>query len=166
MVIFGAVAMVIFVVVGGTFLWTIDWGQDDPSDAQFYFFIGSIGAGIPLVWTAMNLGLLMLRRQTGGQYVAGVALTRVDGKPLRIGTLVVWWLALNPLLFSWPMSLTSGTCLLAIAALSLGMVDLVLALLFVLLCTIAPIVALAAAAADARNRTLYDRVADVVVVAM
>ena len=102
MVIFAAIAMVMLVIAGVVILASSDWAQTDPPDSATYGALAVIGLGTPVVWTAMNLVLLITRRQTGGQYVAGVRLAREDGAPLSLANILVWWFALNPLLFSWP----------------------------------------------------------------
>ena len=159
MVIFSAVAMVMTVISGGIFLLMTDGAQEDPSDAQFYFMFGLVGFGVPLAWTALNIALLLLRQQTGGQYVAGVRLALDNGDAPGIGAVAAWWFALNPLLFSWPMAFVSGLALVAVSLASLGNWDLVLSMGYVALCIAAPPLALVAAALDGRHRTLYDRIA-------
>ena len=79
MVIFAAIAMIVVVFAGFLLLATTDWAKKDPSDPQFYMFLAIIGLGTPLIWSALNLGLLATRSQTGGQYVAGIR-TRARGR--------------------------------------------------------------------------------------
>jgi hypothetical protein len=163
MVIFCAVAMIMAAIAGGIFLFVTDGAQEDPSDAQYYVMFGFIGFGVPLVWTVMNVALLVTRHQTGGHYVAGVRLRAEDGSAPGIGTAVAWWFALNPLFFSWPMALVSGLALTAISVASLGNWDLVVTGAFLSLCLVALPVALIAAAVDGRHRTLSDRIAGTIV---
>ena len=45
MVIFAAIAMIVVVFAGFLLLATTDWAKKDPSDPQFYLFLGTIGVG-------------------------------------------------------------------------------------------------------------------------
>src|SRR5262249_49788747 len=124
-VIFAAIAMIVVVCAGFFLLATTDWAKKDPSDPQFYAFLAIIGLGTPLVWTALNLTLLSTRRQTGGQYVAGLRLIGEDGAKPSTAAVVAWWFCFNPLLFSWPMALVGGLPLAAVIALVLSRVTIV-----------------------------------------
>lgn len=163
MVIFAAIAMLTVVFAGFLLLWQTDWAQEDPSDPQFYFFLALIGLGAPLVWSALNIALVSWRGQTGGQYVAGVRIARENGDMLSTRDIVVWWVSLNPLLFSWPMALVSGMPLAGAAAFLLGPLPLIVFGIVVLLCVSAPIVAFVSGLIDPRNRTLHDRIVGAVV---
>ena len=121
------------------------------------------GLGTPIIWTVLNLALLVSRGQTGGQYVAGVRLGREDERPLSLGSVVAWWFCLNPLLFSWPMVVVAAGPLAAIAAIVLDWWNIFLFGLVALLCFVAPIVAFISALLDGQNRALQDRVVGTVV---
>jgi uncharacterized RDD family membrane protein YckC len=164
MVIFAALAMVMIVVAGLVLLLATDWAQKDASDAVAYGFLAIIGLGTPLAWSLMNLLLLFTRRQTGGQYVAGLRVAREDAQPLRPATAVAWWFLLNPLLFSWPMALIAGLPLAGAISLLLNNVTVVAFGVVVTLCVVAPLIALISALADGQNRALQDRIAGTVVV--
>lgn len=164
MVIFAAVAMVMIVIAGFVLLLATDFAEQDPEDSDTYTFLSIIGLGIPLVWTLINVTLLATRGQTGGQYVAGVRVAREDGERPSAGNALAWWLALNPLLFSWPMAIVVGFPLAAVVALVSESVTLAFTAALVIVCIMAPIVALTAALVDARNRTLHDRIANTDVV--
>jgi len=164
MVIFAAIAMVIVVFAGFVLLLATDFAEQDAADADFYMFLALIGAGTPLVWTLMNLALLVTRGQTGGQYVAGLRVEPERGGRLSIWQALGWWFALNPLLFSWPMAAIAGFPLAAVVALLAESVTLGFTISIVLLCLLAPLAALIAALTDAHNRALHDRAAGVMIV--
>ncbi|HLB23798.1 MAG TPA: RDD family protein [Dehalococcoidia bacterium] len=164
MVIFAAITMVLTVLAGFVLLASTNWAEDDPSDAQFYLFLGIIGIGVPLVWSALNVALLVTRGQTGGQYVAGLKLVLEDGAAVRLRDAVVWWLCANPLLFNWPMTLVAGFSLLGVISLVASQLVFVLFGVIVTLCLASPVIALVSASIDRHHRALHDRVARVVAV--
>ncbi|MHB8377460.1 MAG: RDD family protein [Dehalococcoidia bacterium] len=164
MVIFSAVSLVMVVIAGLVVLVSTGWATNDPSNPVFYGSLAIVGLGTPLVWSLMNLVLLVTRQQTGGQYVAGVRLAREDGAPLTRGNLLAWWSLLNPLLFSWPMALVAALPMAGAISLALSSLTVVAFGIVVTLCAVAPIVALVSAALDGQNRALHDRIAGTVVV--
>lgn len=164
MVIFSAVAMIVVVIAGAQLLLVTHGAERDASDPTLYGFLAIIGLGTPLVWTLLNLALLMTRRQTGGQYVAGTRVTAADGETPSPRALVAWWFCLNPVLFSWPMALVSGLASAGATSLLLQRATLVVFAALMLLCALAPIVALVSAGTDSRRRGLHDRIASTVVV--
>ncbi len=164
MVIFAAVAMVMTVLAGFILLLSTDWAKQDASDPDFFTFLAIIGFGTPLAWTLLNLAVLFTRSQTGGQYVAGVRMTREDGDPLRRRDTMLWWVCFNPLLFSWPMALVAGLPLAAVISLVLSRYTIVLFGVLMTVCIAAPIIALISAAMDAQNRALHDRIVGVLAV--
>jgi hypothetical protein len=163
MVIFAAIAMLMLVLAGTVILWSTDWAEQDPTNAELYSFIALFGLGTPLVWSALNLALLATRGQTGGQYVAGLRLANEDAAAPGARTAAAWWFALNPLLYSWPMALVAGAPLAALVALVSSIVALFLVALVILVCVAAPVAAFVSALIDGQNRALHDRVAGVVV---
>lgn len=163
MVIFAAVAM-IMVVLAGLQLLVVTGGATHDSDNAIYAFLAIIGLGTPLTWSALNLLVLFARQQTGGQYVAGVRVTREDGGAVRRRDVLAWWFCLNPVLFSWPMAIITGLPLSFVVSLLLQRVTIAVFGVFVTLCLAAPIVALVAAATDSRRRGLHDRIAGTIVV--
>jgi hypothetical protein len=164
MVIFAAITMIVTVVSGFILLATTRWGEDDPSDAQFYTFLAIIGLGVPLLWSALNLALLSARGQTGGQYVAGVRITREDGSALGAAHATAWWFCFNPLMFSWPMAFAAGLPLTAVAAVGVSSISIFVFGVVFVICAAAPLIALISALADAQNRALHDRIAGVIAV--
>ena len=163
MVIFAAVTMVVTVIAGLQLL-LVTRGATQDSTKSVYAFLAIVGLGIPIVWTILNLALLTRRSQTGGQYVAGVRLAREDGRPLSTRDAVAWWLCANPVLFSWPAAMTSSLPLLLMSSLLLTRAGIVAFGIVLTLCVAAPLLALASALQDGRNRTLHDRIVGTVVV--
>jgi len=162
MVIFAAITMLMTVLAGFILLASTSWAEDDPSDPRLYTFLAIIGAGVPLVWSALNVGLLATRGQTGGQYVAGLRLALEDGPALRLRDAAAWWFCFNPLLFSWPMSLVAGLPLVAVISILASRLVFVLFGLIVTLCIASPPIALISASMDRNHRPLHDRVVGVV----
>lgn len=164
MVILSAIAMVIAVLGGFALLLSTDFAEQDATNGDMYVFAAAIGIGGAFVWTALNLALLATRRQTGGQYVAGLRLARIDGAPLSARDVLVWWFCLNPLLFSWPIAGLVGFALLIVTALTSAQIMLILSMLLIALCVVAPVAAVVSALFDRDNRGLHDRVVGTIVV--
>ncbi len=164
MVIFAAIAMVIIIFAGFLLLATTDWAKRDPSNVQFYLFLGIIGLATPLVWTLLNISLLSARGQTGGQYVAGLRLVREDGSRLSRRGAMAWWFCFNPLLFSWPMAGVVGLPLAAIIAIVLSRFTIVVFGVLIIICAASPLIALASALFDAQQRSLHDRLVGTIAV--
>lgn len=164
MVIFSAVAMIMVVVAGAQLLLVTHGATRNASDPTLYAFLAIIGLGAPLVWTVLNVFLLLARHQTGGQYVAGVRVARADGGEPSGRAIVAWWFCLNPVLFSWPMAIVAGLPSSGVISLLLQRATLATFLALLVLCVAAPLVALAAAATDGRRRGLHDRIAGTIVV--
>jgi RDD family protein len=164
MVIFSAIAMIVTVISGFTLLAMTDWAKNDASDPQFWTFLSIIGLGVPLVWSALNVGLLTLRGQTGGQYVAGVRLEREDGSRLSARTAAGWWFCFNPVLFSWGMAIVVGFPLIFAISLVLSRGTIVVFGVIITVCFAAPLIALVSAILDDQNRALHDRITGVVAV--
>jgi hypothetical protein len=162
MVIFAAIAMIVVVFAGFLLLATTDWAKKDPSDPQFYLFLGIIGIGAPLAWTLVNVGLLATRGQTGGQYVAGIRLVGEDSARISARAAAVWWFCFNPLLFSWPMAAVAGLPLAAVVALVPTVATIIVWGVLITVCIAAPLIALVSALFDGQHRALHDRMAGVV----
>src|SRR5437868_1640121 len=139
-----------------------DSGKSNPSDAAIWTGVAILVAAVPC-WLVFNLLLGVRRGQTVGQYVLGLRVLREDGRRPGPGRLILYWLALHPVLFHPLLTFFWG--LLAYVSLSLsGSPTLVLGGLFVaLLCLAGPIVALLSISGDGGRRGLHDRVAGVVV---
>jgi uncharacterized RDD family membrane protein YckC len=164
MVIFAALAMIMLVIAGFYLLLVTDWAtKSSATNAEFYTFLAIIGLGTPLLWCLMNLLLLMTRGQTGGQYVAGVRLLREDGSHPSRANAAGWWFLLNPLLFSWPMAIVALLPLAGAISVALSRVTVGVFGVLAVLCILAPVIALVAAATDRHNRTLHDRIVGTVI---
>lgn len=164
MVIFAAISMIMFVVAGGVLLFSTDWGVNNLPDPALYAALATVGIGTPLLWTLMNLLLLATRRQTGGEYVAGLRLVREDGAQLTRGNIVGWWFLLNPLLFSWPLACVAAIPLAGTIAVALSRTTVVVFGVVIVLCALSPLIALVSAAIDGQNRALHDRIIGTIVV--
>lgn len=164
MVIFAAVAMIVTAIAGLQLL-LVTGGATHDSDNGIYAFLAIIGLGTPLAWSALNLLVLFMRGQTGGQYVAGVRIAREDGGTVTRRDALAWWFCLNPVLFSWPMAIVTGMPLSFVVSLLAQSVTVAVFGAFVALCLAAPVVAVVAAATDGRRRGLHDRIAGAIVVA-
>lgn len=164
MVIFAAVAMVMFVLAGTQLLLVTRGATRDASDPTLYGFLAIIGLGVPSAWTALSLLVLLKRHQTPGQYVAGLRVAREDGAPLSRRDILTWWFCLNPTLFSWPMAIVTGFPLAGVLSLLLSRATIAVFGALVVLCVLAPLAALFAAATDGRRRGLHDRIAGTIVV--
>jgi hypothetical protein len=164
MVILAAIIMIVTVISGFILLARLDWGTEDATDPQLYTFLGMIGAGVPLVWSALTLGLLLTRHQTAGQYVAGLKLAGEDGQRPSGKSLTGWYFCFNPLLFSWLMAGAVCLPLSAVIALAVSRATFVAFGVLVTVCVASPIIALISAVLHPEHRALHDRVAGVVVV--
>ena len=148
-----------FTVVAGLVLFLdSDQGRDQITDAEAWAFTGILTATVP-VW--LFAGLLMQFRlgQTVGQYVAGLRIQTEDGTALTVRRLVLYWLALHPLLFH---PLFSGIWfLLAYVGISLAGSDvlLVLGLAMGLLSLATGPVSLLFMLSDPGRRAIHDRLA-------
>ncbi len=163
MVIFAAVTMVVTVIAGLQLL-LVTHGATQDSSKSVYAFLAIVGIGIPVSWSALNLALLATRRQTGGQYVAGVRLSREDGRRFSARDAAAWWFCLNPVLFGWPTAITTAMPLAFVSSLLLSRLGIVAFGVALTLCLVAPLLAIVSALLDRQNRTLHDRIVGVIVV--
>lgn len=163
MVIFAAVSMVVTVIAGLQLL-LVTRGATQDSSKSVYAFLAIVGMGIPLSWSALNLVLLAARRQTGGQYVAGVRLSREDGGRFSARDAAAWWFCLNPVLFSWPSAVTTALPLAFVSSLLLSRLGIVAFGVVLTLCLVAPVLAIISSLLDRQNRALHDRIVGVVIV--
>lgn len=164
MVIFAAVAMLMLVLSGFVLLWITEWATQDPGDSDINLFLGLNGVGLPLLWSALNIALLASRGQTGGQYVAGVRIVRENGDRLSFATAALWWVAFNPLLFSWPLAAVSGLPVAAFIIVGWAEVMTVVWGLFITLCLACPIIAFISGWSNSRSQAFHDRIVGVIAV--
>lgn len=140
-----------------------DSGRENPTDAQIWRSLVIFMLCVP-AWLTFNLLLTWKRGQTVGHYVVGLAVLREDDSPPELPRLLLYWVALHPLLFH-PV-LIGFWALLSYVALALtgSVVLIVVSLAVAMLCLVAPLVALASVAGDRSRRGLHDRIAALKVV--
>lgn len=164
LVIQAAFLMVFFVIAGFQLLASSDFGEQDPPESAYWAFV-SILMGTLLFWSLFTVGLVLLRGQTAGQYVAGLRICREDGSRPGLSTLLRWWFGLNPLFFN-PLMMAPWLLFAAVAVnLALSRAALVITGGLALLCLVTPLVTLATALAGDR-RPLHDRLSGTVVVSI
>lgn len=163
MVILAAITMLVSIGTLFIFLWATDMAEQDLSTGKTVACLTPLFLGVPALWSALNLALLMKRSQTGGQYVAALRV-QPDAGAMTMRTAAAWWFAGNPLLFSWLMVGIAGFPLLLVSLLVPSDIALALPIFVTLLCVALPFVALVSALRDPRNRALHDRIAGVTVV--
>lgn len=155
--------LVLLAAAGLQLLIASDFGEGDAPDSSYYAVLAVVLAVIPL-WLAFNVVLCRWRGQTVGKYVADVRVVRQDGRPLDMGTSLVRFLLLHPLLFHpflallWVLTgaiLTSLTVSAAVLAVTLALAFLSVA---------GPLLAIGSILLDGRRRALHDRVAGTAVV--
>ncbi|HEY7268630.1 MAG TPA: RDD family protein [Dehalococcoidia bacterium] len=155
---------VAFIGVGfGVLLLRSHGGTKDVPDAALWDFVFVSLATIPAL--ALILFAFLARRgQTVGHYMTGLIVVREDQGNPRLRQLLLYLLALHPLVFH-PV-LAGFWLLFAYISLSLTSSNvLVLGSLGVaILCLLGPLVALAMGMADAGHRGLHDRIAGLMVV--
>jgi uncharacterized RDD family membrane protein YckC len=133
-----------------------DQGRDQITDSEAWAFTGILAATIP-AWLVMGVLMDLKLGQTVGQYLMGLRLQNEDGNPPQLGRLVLYWLALHPLLYH---PLFCGIWfLLAYVGISLAdsNVLFVLGVAIGLLSLAAPLVGLVFMLSDPQRRTIQDR---------
>jgi uncharacterized RDD family membrane protein YckC len=159
-----AFVLIFFVAGGAVLLFSSDLGRQDPPDSAYYAFAGVFLGGTLAAWSAFNLALMRWRGQTAGMYFVGLRAVGEDRSRLTLGQLVLRWLALHPLVFHPFLLPVWGIFSLLAVSITLSNVVLIITLVFVLLCVVAPLASLAHAAVDPQRRVLADRVARALVV--
>jgi uncharacterized RDD family membrane protein YckC len=140
-----------------------DSGRGNPSDAAYWDSVIILLATVPC-WLLLNLILTWRRGQTIGQYVLGLRVQTEEGYDAGLGRLLVYWLALHPLLFH---PLTAGFwLLLAYTSFVLSQADAltIAGLAVAFLCLVGPLVSTLFLLSDPRRRAIHDRVAAIRVV--
>jgi uncharacterized RDD family membrane protein YckC len=155
--------MAFFAMAGLILLLASDLGDEDPSDAAYYAFIGIFIGGTLIGWSVFNLALSLWRGQSPGQYMVGAHVVSEDGGRPTASQIVVRWLSLHPLFFH-PLLVPVWGLFAAIAvSVTLSQAVLALTLGLVALCIVAPAVALITSLADPAGRALHDRVVRIIV---
>jgi uncharacterized RDD family membrane protein YckC len=154
------------VFVSGSFInifFRSDNGRENPSDAAITDSVIILFATIPL-WFLLNLVMGLKRGQSIGQYVVGLRLTRETGGSPGFFRLVLYWLALHPLLYH-PL-LAGFWFIFAFVSISLSESEVVFigALALGFLSLVAPLASFVFALGDAQRRGLHDWIAGTKVV--
>lgn len=154
-----AVLLVFFIVAGAQL---IAWGSEPP-DSAYYTFFAILMLGI-VAWSVLNLALLLWRGQTAGQYVLGQQVVTEAGERPGGRALLVRWFALNPLLFHPALAFSWFVFGAIVFSLTLNLLALVVALTMLVLCLVAPPLALVSAIISRRRRALHELVSGTAVV--
>ena len=140
-----------------------DGGFTDVSDAAMWQFVYISCAAVP-AWFVATFILLTRRGQTVGQYIVGLFIVRADGSNASAPQVLLYLLALHPLLFHPVLGLFWA--LAALTSISAVSNDLVLFALgaATILSIASPAIAFVSASADRGRRALHDRIAGTTVV--
>jgi uncharacterized RDD family membrane protein YckC len=151
----------IFAVAAGLVLFLdSDQGRDQITDAEAWAFT-AISAATILAWLVAGVVMHLKLGQTVGQYVIGLRVQNEDGTAPHAGRLLMYWLALHPLLYH---PLFCGIWfLVAYVGISLAESDVlfVLGTAMGLLSLVAPLAGLVYMLSDPQRRTIHDRLAGV-----
>jgi uncharacterized RDD family membrane protein YckC len=137
-----------------------DQGRNDITDAEAWAFT-AISAATVLAWLVTGVLMHLKRGQTVGQYVMGLRVRNEDGSAPEARRLLLYWLALHPLLFH---PLFCGIWLLvAYVGISLAESDVlfVVGVAMGLLSLVAPLAGLVYMLSDAERGTIHDRLAGI-----
>ena len=135
-----------------------DQGRDQITDTEAWAFTG-ISALTVLAWLAAGVFMQLKLGQTVGQYVTGLRVYNEDGTTPDARRLLLYWLALHPLLYH---PLFCGIWfLVAYVGISLAESDVlfVLGSAIGLISLVAPLVGLVYMLSDPERRTIHDRLA-------
>lgn len=135
-----------------------DQGRDQITDAEAWAVVGIMTATVP-AWLLAGWAMYMRLGQTVGQYVLGLRVQNEDGSPPQARRLLLYWLALHPLLYH---PLFSGVWFLfAYVGITLADSDalFVLGTALALLSLVAPLAGLVFLLSDPQRRTIHDRLA-------
>lgn len=140
-----------------------DTGRSNITDGEEWGFVAFLLATFP-AWLLFNLALMASRACSVGQYVMGLRVTDEDGQRPEPRRIVLYWLALHPLLFHpllalpWALFATLGVTIAGSEVLF------VLALAMTFLCLVTPFVTLLFVALDPQRRGIHDRLAGIRIV--
>jgi uncharacterized RDD family membrane protein YckC len=157
------VLLICFAIAGGYLLAADEQSNGDLPNSAYYTFTGILLGGTIAVWTLVNLFLLQRRGQTLGMYILAIRVASDDGVAPTFRQLAQRWFGLHPLLFHPLLLLPWLVLLFVLASINANVVILGIALGFVLLCVVAPVVALATILIDPQHRALHDRLSHTVV---
>jgi uncharacterized RDD family membrane protein YckC len=159
-----AFQLVLFIIAGGQLLLLSDMGEVMPPDSSFAAFSAALSIGLLLIWTAFNVGLALWRGQSAGKYVVGIKIESEGGGRVSLGRHVVRWLGLHPLLFHPFLTVSWAIMYFYFFSWVVNRAVYVASGALLLLCLVAPLVALAYVVLDPGRRALHDRLAGTVVV--
>ena len=149
-------AMVFAVAAALVLFLDSDQGRDEITDAEAWAFT-LISAATVLAWLATGIVMQLKRGQTVGQYVAGLRVRNEDGSAPEAGRLLLYWLALHPLLYH---PLFCGIWFL-VAYVGISLADsnvlFVLGAAMGLLSLVAPLAGFVFMLSDPERRTIHDR---------
>ena len=154
--VFAAVALLII-------FFASDQGEVTPSDGSIWVALWVGMASVP-AWLLLNLWLARRRAQSVGQYVVGLQVVREDGGVVGAHGHLVRVFALNPVTFHPFLALPWAALAFMAVSLAESALLLIFAAAVVVLCAVAPFIALVATASDRSRRALHDRIAGTVVV--
>lgn len=140
-----------------------DSGKETPSDSAIWNSVLIIMMIAP-AWLLVNLFFAMRRAQTGGQYVAGLGIVTEKEAVPGAGRLLLYWLALHPLLYHPLLAGFWGLFTYTTLSLSESNVLFFFGGTLTLLCLLAPLANLFFAVVDPAHRTIHDRLAGMKVV--
>jgi uncharacterized RDD family membrane protein YckC len=150
---------IVFLLAAGLVLFLdSDQGRDQISDAEAWAFVGIMTAMAP-AWLLAVWAMYLRMGQTVGQYVIGLRVQNEDGTSPRARQLLLYLLALHPLLFH---PLFCGVWFLfAYVGITLANSDalFVLGMMLGLLSLVAPLIGLVFMLSDPQRRTIHDRLA-------
>jgi uncharacterized RDD family membrane protein YckC len=158
------IVSVAFIAAGAAFLFAeSDWGRSDTTDAGRWGFVYASLVTVP-AWLLINLLLLARRGQSVGQYILGLRVASDDSSDPGPVQLLLYLLALNPLIFHPWLALFWAT--LAFVTLSITENNILVfgSMAIAILCVAAPLIAFVSAAGGGGRRALHDRIAGTKVV--
>jgi len=150
---------IVFLLAAGLVLFLdSDQGRDQISDAEAWAFVGIMTAMVPS-WLLAGWAMYVRMGQTVGQYVMGLRVQNEDGTSPRARRLLLYLLALHPLLFH---PLFCGVWFL-FAYVGISLADsgalFIMGLMLGLLSLLAPLVGVVFMLSDPKRRTIHDRLA-------
>lgn len=140
-----------------------DTGRSNITADEEWAFVAFLLATFP-AWLVFNLALMINRGHTVGQYVIGLRARDIEGHAPSPGKVVLYWLALHPLLFHPLLALPWGLFATLGVTIAGSEVLFVLALAMVFLCLVTPFVTLVSVAVDPQRRGIHDRLAGIRIV--
>ena len=140
-----------------------DTGRSNITDDQEWAFVAFLLATFP-AWLVFNVGLMINRGHTVGQYILGLRVVDESGRKPDAGRVLLYWLALHPLLFHPLLALPWGLFATLGVTVAGSEFLFVFALAMAVLCLVTPFVTLLFVAIDPGRRGIHDRLARIEVV--